>query len=283
MRAYQPGYLVTIMMATFAAQILFCLLVARQGGITQISFVVFGLCQIIPGIIVLAATGNYPRQLLALLKKPALKLVMTLTLLAIVAVLSAIILAHISGNTRPLEGFAAHYALKDWLPASFLGLPDYFLYLIAMAPLLHLFNAAAEEIMWRGYLLDALRNRLSTRVAIFASGLIWGAWHIPMVVMLDWVFPGQPVIGSLMFTASLACWGSIMAWARVKGRSLWPAIIMHAYFNALTIGLYNPLVLPDSFLISNYWGATGIFIALSTLLLIHLFHPRKQAHIQGAS
>ncbi|MGJ3254773.1 MAG: CPBP family intramembrane glutamic endopeptidase [Alcanivorax sp.] len=283
MRAFQPGYLITIMMTTFAAQILFCLLVAREGGITQVPFLVFGLCQIIPGIIVLTATGSYRRQLLGLFKKPAFKLVIALSLLATFAVLSAITLAYINGNTRPLEGFTGHYALKDWLPAPFLGLPNYFLYLLCLAPLLHLFNATTEEIMWRGYLLDALRNRLSTGVSIFASGLIWGAWHIPMVVMLDWVFPDQPVVGSLMFTASLACWGSIMAWSRVAARSLWPAIMMHAFFNALTIGLYNPLAQPNAFLISNHWGVAGILIALSTLLLIHLFYPRKQASIQGAS
>lgn len=38
-----------------------------------------------------------------------------------------------------------------------------------------------EEFGWRGYMLPRLAQRMSPRRAVLLHGVIWGAWHIPLV------------------------------------------------------------------------------------------------------
>ncbi|MBN1483364.1 MAG: CPBP family intramembrane metalloprotease [Chloroflexia bacterium] len=84
----------------------------------------------------------------------------------------------------------------------------------------------AEELFWRGFLHNWLRNRLGPWLAIVLSSLAFGLFHI---------IPLQIVAAVLM--------GFALAWIYEESGSLWPAILLHACNNlaALLITLLVPL------------------------------------------
>jgi membrane protease YdiL (CAAX protease family) len=96
--------------------------------------------------------------------------------------------------------------------------------------------AALDEIVWRGYVLDALGERCGHRRAFLYSVLLYGAAALPTLVTLR-----DPVAGAnpLWPLLSLGC-GLFWAFlARLTGR-LPPCIIAHwvfAYFSAVQFRL----------------------------------------------
>lgn len=91
-------------------------------------------------------------------------------------------------------------------------------------PLLVLVVAAApfvEELVFRGVLLSGLARRMPVGRAIIASALVFGAVHLP-----DFKFAWYPVPALVML-------GIVLAWIRVRTRSLWPAIALHATNNLI--------------------------------------------------
>jgi len=270
MQAYSRRNLNIILVITFMAQIAFCLFVAIAGGVKAVPAPVLGLCQIIPGLIVLLFASSYRKRLAKLLRVFAVKWSVALGVVAAITVILCAAMVYLSGNNIPgeLAGQIVQYPMYEMLPAALRAVPQYFIYLALMAPLVHLLNATGEEIMWRGYLLDVFLDRMAPKTALVATGLVWGLWHVPMVVILNWVFPGLPLWGSLLFTLSLTAWGILMAWARLRTESLWPPIIMHAVFNAFIIGLYDLVAIPAANPLTSPWGLVGLIVVVPVSLWI---------------
>ena len=77
-----------------------------------------------------------------------------------------------------------------------------------------------EEFFFRGFVHNALRNRLGVWGAILLSSLLFGAFHI---------IPLQ-ALGAFLLALPLA-------WAYEKSGSLWLVIYMHALNNLIALGL----------------------------------------------
>jgi membrane protease YdiL (CAAX protease family) len=104
-----------------------------------------------------------------------------------------------------------------------------------------------EEFGWRGY----LQLRIAPGrplLAALATGVIWGLWHLP-VNLRGYNFPGQPVLGMVVFTVSAVLLSVIFGWIRQRSGSIWAASLAHAATNAiggslmlvLFFGAGNPL------------------------------------------
>jgi len=76
-----------------------------------------------------------------------------------------------------------------------------------------------EELVFRGVLLSGLASRMRSGWAIVASALIFGCAHLP-----DFKFAWYPV-------PALVLLGLALAWLRLKTRSIWPSITLHATNN----------------------------------------------------
>lgn len=88
-----------------------------------------------------------------------------------------------------------------------------------------------EEFGWRGYLLPRLAP-LGGIYAAIITGVIWGLWHAPLIVLDGYNYPGHPWLGlgmMVIFTISLSM---IFAWLRFRSGSIWPSTLAHAAINA---------------------------------------------------
>jgi membrane protease YdiL (CAAX protease family) len=76
-----------------------------------------------------------------------------------------------------------------------------------------------EELVFRGVLLSGLASRMRIGWAIVVSAVIFGLVHLP-----DFKFAWYPVPALILL-------GLVLAWLRVRTRSLWPSITLHATNN----------------------------------------------------
>ncbi len=101
---------------------------------------------------------------------------------------------------------------------------------LPLAAFVNLIPALGEELGWRGWLLPKLMP-LGTLPALLVTGLIWGLWHAPLV-LLGYNYPDAP--GWLGLTAMVAMCvlvGAVFGWLRLRSGSVWPAALAHAAFN----------------------------------------------------
>jgi membrane protease YdiL (CAAX protease family) len=73
---------------------------------------------------------------------------------------------------------------------------------LTIAPFVNSILAFGEEFGWRGYLLPRLVALVGRRPALVVTGIVWGVWHWPLILMgyeygLD--YPGAPWLGLALF------------------------------------------------------------------------------------
>ncbi|MGH8124320.1 MAG: lysostaphin resistance A-like protein [Rhodanobacteraceae bacterium] len=78
-----------------------------------------------------------------------------------------------------------------------------------------------EELVFRGVLLSGLMRRMSAGWAILISALIFGCAHLPDFKFAWYAIP------------ALVIMGLALAWLRLRSRSLWPSMVLHATNNLI--------------------------------------------------
>ncbi|QSB23236.1 CPBP family intramembrane glutamic endopeptidase [Curtobacterium sp. 24E2] len=91
---------------------------------------------------------------------------------------------------------------------------------------------AGEEVGWRGWLLPRLVE-LAPRWALPLSGLIWGVWHTP-AILLGLNYDQRDLLGVCMMTVACTGVGVLIGWLRLHSRSLLPCVLAHAGLNVFT-------------------------------------------------
>jgi membrane protease YdiL (CAAX protease family) len=96
---------------------------------------------------------------------------------------------------------------------------------------INLIPALGEELGWRGWLLPKLLP-LGVLPAIVLSGVIWGLWHAPLV-LLGYNYPLAPGwLGVLMMCGMCILIGAVFSWLRLRSGSVWAPALAHGAFNA---------------------------------------------------
>jgi uncharacterized protein len=93
-------------------------------------------------------------------------------------------------------------------------------------------TAAGEEIGWRGYMLTRLIDA-GIPSPILLSGLIWGLWHVPIVLGAGYAAGPSPVASSLLLVVLATAFGVVFARLRLQTGSIWPAIVLHGAWNSI--------------------------------------------------
>jgi uncharacterized protein len=153
---------------------------------------------------------------------------------------------------------------------------------LLIAPILNSVATFGEEFGWRAYLVPAL-TKFGRKKALILSGLIWGVWHWPIIMMghnYGLGYPGYPWLGllvTLWFTVSV---GIFFGWLSLKAESVWPSVIAHGALNGIAaIGLLF-VIKPFSMLLGpSPAGLIGClpFTIISVLILLSAKEEIKSA------
>ncbi|MFA7408424.1 MAG: CPBP family intramembrane glutamic endopeptidase [Anaerolineaceae bacterium] len=104
-----------------------------------------------------------------------------------------------------------------------------------IAPVLNALPSFGEEFGWRGYLLPKLLP-LGGRKASLLTGVTWGVWHWPLILMgynYGSGYFGAPFLGPLAMVWFCVVTGVVFGWMSIKGGSIWPAVIGHGALNGI--------------------------------------------------
>jgi membrane protease YdiL (CAAX protease family) len=155
------------------------------------------------------------------------------------------------------------------------------LQIIIIGPVINIIPTLGEELGWRGYLLPKLRMLLSDRAALVITGIIWGMWHIPVIVMghnYGTDYMGYPWLGILAMIVFCVGLGVIEGYISIKLESVIPAAMIHSAVNAgaglpilLVNGGYNPILGPA---ITGFVGGLPLTV-LAVVLLIKAGNKRS--------
>jgi len=105
------------------------------------------------------------------------------------------------------------------------------LFAFTLAISINMLFTFGEEFGWRGYLLPRLAP-LGGVPAAMITGIIWGLWHTPVIVLDGYNYLGHPYLGVAMTVLFTVALGMILAWLRFRSGSIWPPVLAHAAFNA---------------------------------------------------
>lgn len=118
-----------------------------------------------------------------------------------------------------------------------------------------------EEIGWRGFFIYELRKVLSFTGVSIVSGVIWAAWHWPLLVY----YSSNVLLEFITFFIVIISMSFIMAYYTFKSKSLWPAVLFHAVSNVYIQKILPPLTIKTQG--AEYWhGENGIMFAIVTCL-----------------
>lgn len=126
---------------------------------------------------------------------------------------------------------------------------------------------------WRGFLLPKLADIWNVKIAILISGLIWAIWHFPL--MITGLYQSGTSIGYQlpMFTIEIIAMTTIMAYLRLKSKSVWPAIILHASHNFFDQIIYGPLTSANKQ--AYFVGETGFLTAVMMIVMAIIIRRKR--------
>jgi membrane protease YdiL (CAAX protease family) len=183
-------------------------------------------------------------------------------------------------------GFILYYALQAVLNA-YTGLggtnltpppappglsPNIFLILagvqsVLVAPILAIVIALGEEYGWRGYLQSELFKMGRVR-GVLLLGVIWGAWHWPLILM-GYNYPGHPLLGLLLMALYTIGLAIVLGYAVLRSGSVLLSAYLHALNNQVVAFIaamgFKPFDNAFSFDIGVYGIVTLAIVALLIL------------------
>ncbi|SFT55412.1 CAAX protease self-immunity [Actinopolyspora lacussalsi subsp. righensis] len=144
---------------------------------------------------------------------------------------------------------------------------------------LNVIPAAGEEWGWRGYLTPALLP-LGQPAAFLITGVLWGLWHAPLLI-LGYNYPTVPVVAAfIMMIIFCVLVSALLGWLRLASRSVWPAVVAHGFLNAAAVlpAVFNAPEETFSNVSVGLLGWTG-WIVLGLLILLLVALHRLPVHI----
>jgi membrane protease YdiL (CAAX protease family) len=156
---------------------------------------------------------------------------------------------------------------------------------LLITPLLNALPTFGEEFGWRGYLQPKLLP-LGNHKAVLLTGVIWGVWHWPIIMMgynYGTDYFGAPFLGPLAmlwFTLTLS---ALFGWITIKAGSLWPAVIAHGALNGIaSLGLLlvkgNPSTLLGPTPVGFIGGFGFAIVAAIIFILPKALKPGQHKH-----
>ena len=112
-----------------------------------------------------------------------------------------------------------------------------------------------------------------TNVALI-SGVIWAAWHVPVIIGANYHGASPMWYSILCFTLAIINASFILAWLRLKSGSVWTGMIMHAVNNLCTEAIFTPMTRHAR--VPNYIvGEFGIGVVITSGVVAYVLWKRR--------
>lgn len=132
---------------------------------------------------------------------------------------------------------------------------------VGMLPFLVL--SLGEEIGWRGLMVPRLAETMSLPKVALWSGIAWSLFHLPLIMFIPGAVEGVPIAYAVAcFTITIVALSYPLAWLRLKSRSVWPAVVLHASHNAAIYLICDPLTVATGEYTAFFAGETAAGLAL---------------------
>lgn len=156
--------------------------------------------------------------------------------------------------------------------------------LLQAVPLGMTFNAIlglVEELGWRGFVLNQLSGSFWRRSLLI--GAMWGIFMVP-VVSQGHLFPGAPVLGSVLIVGYAIAFSPMLVWVRLRSGSVITAALLRGMLFALTNVGYD-LVHGEARWLQPLYGVTGIVAAglVTACLVIYEIRLPPSERVIGSS
>lgn len=146
---------------------------------------------------------------------------------------------------------------------------------LLLGPTVLLVAALGEELGWRGLLHRELAS-LGWWPRSMVTGLLWGAWHLP-IVSQGYAYPHRPVLGSLLLLVLMQLLAPIYAWLRERSQSIFVPAVFHGTCGG-TSAVAIAFVSGSDELLSGFTGVAGLVataIACAIVLAACRFLPKS--------
>ncbi|MFN8442828.1 MAG: CPBP family intramembrane glutamic endopeptidase [Caldilineaceae bacterium] len=132
-----------------------------------------------------------------------------------------------------------------------------------VSPFINSIFAFGEEYGWRGFLLPHLLPLGSWQTHLI-SGILWGLWHAPLILM-GFNYPGYPWWGILWMCGLTTLIGIIENEWTLRYNSTILAAFIHGAFNSQAYGIWR-IIVPDAQpLLGGMTGLVG-FVVLASVV-----------------
>ena len=144
-----------------------------------------------------------------------------------------------------LAGFANHLnrSLLGWAqsPAPL----EAFLLMLAIGFPVGVVYAFGEELGWSGYLIPALLRRGGYVQTSLLLGVTQALYHLPAILFLGYSGSVPLLRGLPAFMVFMGGMAFASVYLRLRTRSLWPGVVLHAAHNLSVLGYGQALSLPN--------------------------------------
>ena len=138
-----------------------------------------------------------------------------------------------------------------------------------------------EELGWRGYLWGRLAHWPAIRRIGF-TGLIWGLWHAPLIV-IGHNYPGHPVAGIAMMVLLCLVLALLFDHARWRAGHVWTSALLHGIING-SAGTYSLFAVPGHPLLGSIAGLSGILgLSLLGFVVVAVDGPYRRTLFSGGT
>ena len=103
-------------------------------------------------------------------------------------------------------------------------------------PIINGLLGLGEEVGWRGVMYPMLKDKLGRVKGMILGGVIWGAWHWPIMVLAGYEYGleywGAPFLGMAMFCLYATVGGIILDVLYERTKCIWVPSVGHGAINA---------------------------------------------------
>jgi membrane protease YdiL (CAAX protease family) len=139
---------------------------------------------------------------------------------------------------------------------------------LLFAPVLNVIPALGEEIGWRGYLQQRLLPLGQWR-AVLLTGVAWGLWHAP-VILLGYNYPGyQPALALAFMVVFCTLLSVLLGWLTLSSGTVWTAAIAHGFVNGVaSLGMLVAAAGPIDAAAAGLLGYSGWVVMVVLIVLL---------------